>query len=320
MISRLREIAAESGPVGLLRRVAGQLLARGGRSCDRLARAAMSPRRLDRMASAHTRALLARNAALRDRGRGRRCFVLASGPSTLGQDLSRLAGADIIAVNEMFLRLARDRVAASVLLFQDTFYLHGGADRRQFLADFAAAATASGALAMIPVAAEAAVTERNLFAGRTPHYFCTVGRLLDYGAAADVPALDFTMPLPGLYTVSHAALALAIYMGYAEIVLLGIDMDFIAAPHLPIRHGYGGNPYTDQDRLSAMEAFQRDAGWDFPEVLRQAAEQLRAFRLLGEIAQQRGQQVFNANPGGLLDGFARRPFDALLPPQAAVRT
>ena len=254
--------------------------------------------------------LLTHNAELREVGRGRRCFVLASGPSTLEQDLSLLRSECVISVNEMFLRLQADDVVPEVLMFIDHDYLRKAPGDRGFLQDFAHAVERTGARAVVPLALHWIPECRTLF-NSEPHYILSFGSLLDYPSAAMVPELDFTRPLPGLYTVTHAAVALALYMGFSEIYLLGVDLDYICDPESPIRHGYGANRYHDIDRLTAMDAYRASIAHDYSELVRRTAEHLCALSRLGEIAELRGQHIYNANPGGLVGAFKRRPLESL---------
>jgi hypothetical protein len=311
----LRDSLVGWGAVGTTRRVAELLLRRSAGACRALAHRALAPQRRGALASRARRELLAPNAQLRDSARGRRSFVLGSGPSTLGQDLSLLRGQTVLAVNEMFLRLQRDGVAPAVLLFQDQAYLEETPGHYRFLADFAAAAVQSGAVALVPAAAAPAVAARGLFRQHPPHYFASAGRLLDYPTAAATPPLDFTLPLPGMGTVTHTALALALYMGCDDIVLLGVDLDYLRQPRAPIRHGYGRNPYHDRDELSALQAFASQQGWDCPALLEHTAVELREYARLGEIAARLGRRVFNSSPGSLLGAFEQRPFASWFPPR-----
>jgi hypothetical protein len=317
---RLRQVLRENGVQGALRRWSARELRRAAGRLQRMAAGLLSPRRPEHGGSAETLALLAPNRELRDVGRGRRCFVLASGPSTLEQDLTRLRGEPVIAVNEMFLRLQRDRVDAAVLIFQDSVYLGTTQGYGRFVQDFTAAAAAMGASAFVPLAARCIVDDRAVRPRH--HYVAFVGELLDH--PEDVPpALDFAAPLPVLYTVAHTAIALALFMGYSEILTLGIDLDYVAAPGEPIRHGYGANPYNDHDVFSAADVYRRDQGWGMPDVLENVARQVRAFERLRlenvarqvraferlrAMAEARGSKIYNLSPVGFLDVFERRVY------------
>lgn len=311
MRARFRQVLSESGWIGLGRRLAGRQLLHLAAATDRVARSITTPRNLDRYASSAMRVLLQRNAALRGCHAGRRAFVLASGPSTLALDVSRLDGEVVIAVNEMFVRLLRQRVSKPYLVMIDPVYFSGAAAYDRCLADLSNASDELCGHVVIPAAAAGALQSRGLFGHGRVHPVIEIGRLMDYPTAAAVPPLDFTKPIPTMYTVSHLAVALALYMGCAEVYLLGVDMDYIADPGQPIRHGYGENRYNDHDSLSALEAYQRDAGWDYPTLLRQAADQQAAFARLDEIARARGQQLFNATPGGCLSVLPRRAWAEL---------
>ncbi|MBF0562711.1 MAG: hypothetical protein HQL37_11960 [Alphaproteobacteria bacterium] len=309
--ARLREIFAESSLSGILHRTAGWAMTRTSQGLERWGERVRTPFRLDKLASSTLHRVLQNNSALRGVGVGQRCFVLASGPSTSSQDLTRLRGEAVIAVNEMFLRLRDDGVRPTVLTFLDGSYLEDKEGYRRFLVDFTKAAADTSAVALMPIGARDLLHRLNLVQSVKAHYMTSVGRILDYQNFHAAPPLDFTAPLPGLYTVTHVALALAIFMGYSDIHLLGVDMDYIARPNQPIYHGYGVNPYNDHDRLSVLDAYDQYNNWDYPAMLQHTAEQMRAFQWLNQIAACRNQLITNANPGGLLEAFIRQPFDSL---------
>ncbi len=307
---RFTEVFAESGLRGAVRRLSARWLAAAARHLNRRSQRILSRNRLG-LASAVLRARLANNAVLKDAGKGRRCFVLASGPSTLDQDLRVLKGESIIAANEMFLRLQKDELAATALIFLDTAYLKPTPGYQKFLRDFAAAAAGMKAVPFLPVEAEAMPAVSGLFLDGAAHYIAYVGQLLDCESDGVQQWLDFTAPLPGLYTSTHAAIALALYMGFAEIHILGLDMDYLANPANPIGHGYGANPYNEYDRISAGAAFRRSVGWSYADLLARSAEELRAFDRLLALAQQRGQRIFNLSPTSIVESFERRTLESL---------
>ncbi|MDE2166823.1 MAG: hypothetical protein KGJ66_10870 [Alphaproteobacteria bacterium] len=226
----------------------------------------------------------------------------------------------MIAVNEMFLRTQRDGLKPITLMIQDIEYFGDTPGYRRFLEDLEFAAHSSGADVVFPVGAHCVVTERGLFRDNPPRYYLPVGRLLNYPSAEDVPPLDFAATIPGMPTVTHTAIALALFMGFSEIYLLGVDLDFIVNSTTPIRHGYGANPYNENDRVPAAALFANKMGWDYPTLLAEVADHLRSYARLHEIAASSAQRLYNANPGGLLETVERRPYESLFQPPVSRRT
>lgn len=274
------------------------------------ARRIRSPFRLDQVATLKDRELLAANLNLKKYGKSQRCFVLASGPSTLKQDLMRLRGHPIIAVNEMFLRLNAEGIPATVLSFTDPSYLRDTPGYAKFRDEFIKTIKNTPAIGVVPIFSKNILGKMVDNYGKL-NYFSTIGNILDYGSYRNVPNLDFENVLPGLFTVTHTSIALALYMGFSEVYVLGVDIDYIARPNSPISHGYGLNPYNEHDNIDAVTAYKDEMNWDYPALLVQTADQLRAYEWLDKISRKNGQRIYNANPEGLLEAFERRSYDEL---------
>lgn len=114
--------------------------------------------------------------------------------------------------------------------------------------------------------------------------------------------LDIAYCQPGYESVIHAAIVVALYMGFDEIVLLGCDMDYHVRPHDTYRHSYSGSPYLRDDQ-SVTSLFAEGQ----VQLMERALAEYRAFANLGRVAQARGQRIFNATAGGVLDVFPRKP-------------
>lgn len=104
-------------------------------------------------------------------------------------------------------------------------------------------------------------------------------------------------------TVTYVALQLAYYMGFNEVILIGVDHNFTAQ----------GKPNTtvvsqgdDPDHFDA-KYFGKGFRWQLPDL--ETSE--RAYRMAHEAYQRTGRTVIDATVGGKLDIFPKVDFNAL---------
>jgi hypothetical protein len=108
-------------------------------------------------------------------------------------------------------------------------------------------------------------------------------------------------------SVPVMTLMIALYMGFKEIVLLGIDHDHFKTGH----YVYAFDPQVQKGK----DVTVKDSGEvaisrhdDFQSL----ARLWRQYRVLREIAQANGVSILNASPSSELDEFARARLDDLL--------
>jgi hypothetical protein len=298
-VSRLRRVLAESGFGGGGRRALTRVLraaaARLHVAADRIE---LHPDRPPIRLSPAAASLIAPNAQLRGCHRGERGFILATGPSITPELVEALRGEVVIAANEAALALGPGRSRPAYGIAIDPYYFSGVGDLARFFADLAGIAEASGASFMFDVRAKPFVTAGR-FGGRPVFFLQQAGQLADYARAGVVPNLDLTAALPGFPTVSHAAIAVALEMGFSEIYLLGHDYSFVAEPDAAVSHFYGISRYYPEppSLVAALGGYS-----EFMECL---ATWHRSYDLLRRIAEARGQRIWNATPNSHLAAFER---------------
>ena len=95
-------------------------------------------------------------------------------------------------------------------------------------------------------------------------------------------------------TVTYACLQMAVYMGFKEIYLLGLD------------HNYSSNLYAGSNHF---------AGYDTDKTIRLNTVYIEqnelAYISAREYAEQHGIKIYNATRGGKLEVFERKDFDSL---------
>ena len=112
---------------------------------------------------------------------------------------------------------------------------------------------------------------------------------------------DASLYVASGFTVTYAAMQLAMYMGYTELILIGVDCDY---PRVVDRNGIR----TVHNGLSHFEGSdQKEDLYHGGNVvaMRQAYENAKRY------AQEHGVKICNATRGGKLEVFERVDFDSL---------
>ncbi len=184
--------------------------------------------------------------AFKNRHAGKRLFILASGPSLNALDLSPLQRRITMGLNR------------SVLTFPETYY-HCVMDRRLF-----------------DLYGEELRRTRQLFTVENRPFGIALRNLAAEGFSWDLADGIFTG-----YTISYVALQLAVYMGFAEVYYLGLDL----------RHQSGKTHFFGRDEVSAN---YEDT--EFPKMA-------RMFAHASELLRDHPIKVFNCSPISAIDCF-----------------
>ncbi len=256
--------------------------------------------------------VIARNAELAGRHEGRRCFILATGPSIQTQDLTPLAEELCIAVSHFFLHpdIRRIRPAYHVLApyhppfdfhtldtVFDGFDAHYDDDVHYIFGHRPYAYSLWDYLLAYP--------RRR----RTHQYFVDYGRseqLIETNhTRSDV--WDLTARPFEVRTVPYIAIQVAAYMGCSEIVLLGCDHDYLADVKRVTNHHF----YREEDGVSDVEHLSE---FTTERWFEEYHFRWRQYRLMRQALAARGITITNATAGGMLDVFPRATLADLVEP------
>jgi hypothetical protein len=228
------------------------------------------------------RASRRRLVALRDRHRGERCFVLGNAPSLNLVDLRRLKDETTFGLNRIYLKFDEIGFATDFLVCINKYVLRQfGDDLRQLgCLRFLAAGSSerfepSDRLIVMP-------TRHAVGFARDPTWW-------------------------GVHeggTVTFVALQLAYLMGFAEVVLIGVDHRFRASGPPNLLVTATGN---DQDHFDPRY-YGPGVQWQLPDLV--AAE--RSYELARHAFEAGGRRIVDATVDGDLQVFPKADLDRLL--------
>jgi hypothetical protein len=212
---------------------------------------------------------------------GERCFILGNGPSLAKMDLTLLQSEVTFGLNRIYL-LARTmplhltyyvcmnelvlRQSASEIMSLDMTRFLNWKSRTLFRADF-----------------------DTIFVHESfrPRF-----------------ETDLTRPVWGGATVAFVALQIAFYMGFSQVVLIGVDHRYVTQgiPHkVVVSDGQEENHFD-------IDYFPKGFRWQLPDL----ATSEFAYRLVREAFEADGRQVLDATVNGRLAVFPKRRFETVL--------
>ncbi|MBB2685498.1 UNVERIFIED_ORG: hypothetical protein GGD47_003094 [Rhizobium etli] len=232
---------------------------------------------------------------------GQRCFILGNGPSAKGLDLSRLQGENVITVSNGYLHSDFDKFQSLYhCVPQITYGLMTAEDVIRWFNEMHS--HLGGQVLFLSSTEAELVRKNNLFAGRTVRYL-VLGESFDERTSEEI--VDISQPVPRVESVPVMALMIAMYLGFKEIVLLGVDHDrFLSSTY---QYAFDLKVQKGKDfTVNADGTLTRGRHDEF----QQLARLWRQYRAISKIAEANDIRVFNSTPGGALDEFERRPFES----------
>lgn len=228
-----------------------------------------------------------RLAALKDKHKGQRCFVIGNGPSLRISDLDRLQGEITFASNKIYLAFDQTDWRPMYYTVEDRLVAVNNADRINSL---------KGMTKIFP-----ADLRHLLHPDRDTIY---VNLVYEYEG---FPRFSFNA-LHCVYwgsTVTYFNIELAFYMGIEEVYLIGVDFSFTVPDTVE------GSEITSQGERNWFHPNYRQPGerYYLPRLDRQA----KAFEVAQTACEANGRAVYNASRRSELEVFPRVDFDTLFP-------
>jgi hypothetical protein len=245
--------------------------------------------------------VLQRNALLRNRHLGQRCFILGNAPSVKGMNLNLLAGQTLISVSSGYRHRDFD-------LLRPTYHCvpqipSGAMTEGDVVEWFEEMHTQLGGAHLFLNETEAElVRQYGLFKGRQVSYVC-LRENADEIRSRTIP--DLAGPVPRVESVPIMALMIAMHLGFKDIGILGVDHDSWRS---------GEYHYAFERRSSTDFSVTTDGKILTPhfDTFASLGRLWRQYRWLREVAENNGIRIFNCGVGGELDEFPRIPLEAAL--------
>lgn len=215
---------------------------------------------------------------------GKRCFIVATGPSLTMKDLDTLHqnGEFSIGMNRIFLAFEQTRWRPDYYMVEDWRCIQGSEETirtmdvtHKFVSDQKDDFWEKK-------------TETNIYK------FHSIGM---YVPGERPPFSDDLVY--GVYskgTVTYSCIQLAVYMGFREIYLLGVDFNF--SKNYKDKSNHFVPTYYNENSQTGI--FLKD-------------ESIESYEAAREYADAHGIRIYNATRGGKLEVFERRNFDDLFP-------
>ena len=213
---------------------------------------------------------------------GEKCFIVATGPSLQMDDLEmiRKSGIRSISMNRIYLAFEKTKWRPDYYLCGDEHAIRESAEiitkmpvKYKFIGD------------SYPQFWNGA-KEKNIF---KLHFHWAETLDGDTRFSEDISY--------GVYcseTVTYACIQTAVYLGFREIYLLGVDFNFSSNYSDPANH-FIENYYKPNEKTNTFR--QKDS--------------YMAYRTAKKFAEPRGIKIYNATRGGKLDVFERVEFDSI---------
>lgn len=222
----------------------------------------------------------------RDRHRGRRCFIIANGPSLATMDVGRLAREFTISMNRAYLLYDQWGFIPSYYVCANELVLE------QFKGD----------IGRLPLPRFVNHNRREMFLGARQDYpimFLRLGYRLRDSFGGDV-----TRSISSGGTVTYVCLQLAYFMGFQEVVLIGLDHSFVEK----------GIPNTTEVRTQERDEshchpdyFPKGVKWQLPDLYRSEL----AYALARQAFEVDGRRILDATVEGKCTVFPKVEFSQL---------
>lgn len=225
--------------------------------------------------------------AFKDIHKGKRCFIIGTGPSLTVSDLELLKNEITFAPNRIYELFDKTD-------WRPTYYINQDHNLINTFTDKIKAVEAENVF--LPV------DYKDKFPGDKYRFF-----VLKHKEFYPRPApfsRDVSKFLAQGFTVTYGAIQLAVYMGFSEIYLIGIDHNYNIirdAKGNPVRKSDAENNYP-QGMSEYMNA----------NVLPRVEETTIAYETAEKLSEKLGVKIYNATRGGKLEAFSRVDLDSVI--------
>ena len=242
---------------------------------------------------------LKKNLELKNKFAGKRCFVIATGPSINKQNLKQLAGEISISVSNFFLHSDFNIIKPAYHLFVPS---HPPVTIEQYGAIFkdAEAHFPIGQNILVSITDKHIVEKFGAFKRQNVYYYFVRRKPL-----TAKETINFSKQLPAIQTSAQIGIYLGMYIGAKKICLLGCDHDWIL--HLGETRHFYDEKYSVLSRMDYNEWFG-GTEHQFESHL----NLWRGYKAIRDYSAKLGIKIYNLSPVSILDVFPKADFDEML--------
>lgn len=243
------------------------------------------------------------NSRYRDIHRGQRCFIICNGPSVKSQNLRLLKDEIVFSVSSGYHHKDYATYKVRYHCTPQLTYTEK-MTREVFISWFKEMHENIGdAELFLSHGEEPLVRENNLFPGRNVNYLCMLGPF----SKNSTQLLDITRRVPGVLSVPIMCLMIAMYMGFKDIYLLGVDHDSFKKGEY--KYFFTPTVFNGKAEGVTEDGKVTDLLYDELYIYYMLFGQYRALK---RIAHARGITIYNATAGGALEEFERVSLEDIL--------
>lgn len=260
---------------------------------------------------------LFRNKELKNKFKGKRCFIIGNGPTIENQNLLKLKNEKTFVVNTFWNYPQYKQINPKYYVLIDSevfpikdkngkFIQKRGSFFIEELKKHKKIVESCSSKLFFHIKGREFIEENNLFSNNDIYYLAFNGFFNDN--------LDFNLkidkPIPNVKNVILASLIIAIHMGFEEIYLLGCEHDFLAHPnhYEGFKHFYATR--YNQENPEDVANYALDI-MPYEEHIRHVGILFKNYRLVkAKITKTHPQvKIFNATPNSFLDVFPFKKYE-----------
>lgn len=221
---------------------------------------------------------------LHNRYSGKRCFIVANGPSLQRTNLELLSGEFSFGLNRIYLNFERSTFRPSFLVVVNELILE----------------QCAAEIREVNIPKFLNWNRRKYFGPPTSEQVFLKSRMV----INDYFETDLTRPMVFGATVTFAALQLAYYMGFRQVILVGLDHNYRekgVPSKVEVRQSEKDESHFDP------KYFPKGFKWQLPDLLRSEIE----YRLAREMFEKDGREILDATIDGKCEIFRKIDFGTL---------
>ncbi len=248
------------------------------------------------------------NVRFKDCHRGERLFIVGNAPGISLLNLLHLKDEETMVVSNFYLHKDFDHIKPKYYCFAPFYYDHKGND--EFLHNWISEVFSHGQ----DISYFFALRDKRIIDGikaaeeKNIHYLA-LRMLQNEKYFNDIfTEIDLTKTIMGVRSVPVMCLQIALYMGFSEIYLIGIEHSYLVTNEYHYFFDKKDSMIEDTDPTVSKDG---KVIIPFREGLVDTFYLWDEYKTLKRIAERKGIKIFNASVGGILDIFERVDYNSL---------